>query len=156
MHPVQAPVIGNGIQTNKIRPKASNLSTSFALLRVREKSQSKNLAHNLNLRNLLEMGPSNKSSGATGAILPKIAIKYVFKMGCFITKSPKGIAPLNSEIGSAETINIINPGDIFFPAKVLKRASIIFMPSKFSNQGNKYATTNSLFFYATYALARPN
>jgi hypothetical protein len=108
-HPVHAPVTGKGKQTNKIRPKASNLSISFALFRVRAKSQSKKLAHNLNLRNLLETGSRNNSSGATGTILPKTAKKKVLVTLWCITKIPKGIAPLNSEIGNEEIKNITTP-----------------------------------------------
>jgi hypothetical protein len=68
--PVQAPVTGKGIMTNRTNPKASYFSTKRERLRVRENHQEKNLSNGLNLLKNLETGPKNKRRGTTGIIFP--------------------------------------------------------------------------------------
>ena len=76
--PVQAPVIGSGIITNKISPNSSYFLISFPFFRVRANSHSKNFLKNAILIKKLTPYFRIKSMNGIGKKFPKIAKRYDF------------------------------------------------------------------------------
>ena len=105
--PVHAPVIGNGIATNKMSPIAPYLRTSSALFSVRLNIYSKNLRQIFHFLKTRQTGSKNISKGSTGIKLPMTASTKVFSTGWFIERAT-GIVPLNSFIGNIELKTISN------------------------------------------------
>ena len=106
-HPVQAPVTGKGMATNKASPMDSYRCTISAFFSVRANSHSKKRRHNLNLLKYLETGSSPNNRGTTGKRLPRMAKQNVLNTGCLNVNRARGIAPLNSDTGKAATMTVI-------------------------------------------------
>ncbi len=100
--PVQAPVVGNGMATNKIKPKNSYFSTRVALRLVLSSSQLKKPEKKDSFRNLSLIGEKRQSNIGTGSILPIIE-KINTSQGSNPSFIAKGIAPRNSRTGEAAT-----------------------------------------------------
>ena len=108
--------MGNGMATKRIRPNASNFSTSLAFFLVLSNSQSKNFSNIFMCLSLFAIGCSKNKRGMTGIRLPITARIYALRGGKPIANE-NGIAPLSSETGSAATTitasSLLQPAIVF-------------------------------------------
>jgi hypothetical protein len=123
MDPVQAPVIGKGIATNRNRAKFPYFLIFFEVFRlVLSKTQLRNLSNGgkyFFARLLIFFNPKIKKN--TGIILPIIAKNKTY-IGFSPQEIARGIDALNSVIGKAE-YKIVNNSDILFPGIIIKSPS---------------------------------
>ena len=75
--PVQAPVIGAGMATNNIKPRALYLLINLLRLVVRLNNQVRKRSAIGYFRRFLSAGLSNNKIGKTGTKLPQTAINHV-------------------------------------------------------------------------------
>ena len=111
--PVHIPVIGRGIDTKSTSPKASYFSMSFAFLRVRAKSQMKNLSMMGSFLKKSDTGLKRSKSGKAGRKFPMTARKNALE-GEIPSANATGIPPRSSATGNIETMIVVNSGGRFF------------------------------------------
>jgi len=114
--PVQAPVIGNGMATNRTSvikvPYFAALEVNLFL--VLANIQVKNLLKNVDLSiSHFETGSNNHNNSMAGIKLPITAHKYEDQTGISKPTNATGIAALNSAIGNIAINKVANSGEKF-------------------------------------------
>ena len=105
IEPVQAPVTGKGIATNKIRPRAPYFSTIPPRRLDIVKTKFRILSKSRTLLRTLDTGPSRSSRKGTGRRLPANATRNASRQDRSRSSIASGIAPRSSDMGAAAVKN---------------------------------------------------